>query len=384
MEGLMAYRILSLDGGGTWALLQAIALAEIYGHDATGHKVLKDFDMAVANSGGSIVLAGLMADFPLSRLIALFGTAAQVQSIFVKLNLFEKIANPPAKYSTEKKLTGLRAVLQADGDRLMDAWPEHLPNGPGGQPVKAMIVGFDYDSQRAEFFRTYVSGMRSPASAVRLVDAVHASSDAPVAFFNKPTECGEHRRYWDGAVAGFNNPLMGGVTEAVALGVDPYQIQIRSIGTATVHLAPPGSGPAELCETRPSPGPLADLQKIAGSVTDDPPDTANYTAWVMLGRPQPGAPTPADSGPLIRLNPVVRPLHTATGWTPPPGYTLATFKAIADLAMDARDQGDIDHIKSLGAAWIAGAIPNQPIRSDSTTFERVVGDPTFAAAVARW
>ena len=378
----MPYRILSLDGGGTWALLQAIALAEIYGHDATGHVVLADFDMAVANSGGSIVLAGLMADFPLARLIALFGTAAQVQSIFVKLNVLEKLANPPAKYSTEKKLSGLRAVLAGDGDRTMDQWTAHLPTRPGGSPLKAMIVGFDYDTQRAEFFRTYTSGMGSAASRIRLVDAVHASSDAPVAFFNKPTECGGHR-YWDGAVAGFNNPLMGGVTEALALGVDPAQIQVRSIGTANVRLAPPNSGPPELCETRPSPGPLADLQKIAGSVTDDPPDTANYTAWIMLGRPAPGLPTPVDSGPVVRLNASVQPLHTPAGWAPPPGYSLADFKAIANLAMDAREQSDIDRIKTLGAAWIAGAMPNQPIRSNAA-LERTVGDPTFAAAVARW
>jgi hypothetical protein len=318
LEGLMPYRILSLDGGGTWALLQAIALAEIYGHDATGHVVLADFDMAVANSGGSIVLAGLMADFPLARLIALFGTAAQVQSIFVKLNVLEKLANPPAKYSTEKKLSGLRAVLAGDGDRTMDQWTAHLPTRPGASPLKAMIVGFDYDTQRAEFFRTYVSGLGAPASNIRLVDAVHASSDAPVAFFNKPTECGGHR-YWDGAVAGFNNPLMGGVTEALALGVDPA----------------------------------------------------------------PGLPTPVDSGPVVRLNASVQPLHTPAGWAPPPGYSLADFKAIANLAMDAREQSDIDRIKTLAAAWIAGAMPNQPIRSNAA-LERTVGDPTFAAAVARW
>jgi hypothetical protein len=39
----MRYRILPLECGGTWALLQVIALAEIHGHDATGHVVLADF-----------------------------------------------------------------------------------------------------------------------------------------------------------------------------------------------------------------------------------------------------------------------------------------------------------------------------------------------------
>ena len=32
----MAYRILSLDGGGTWALLQVMALQRLYGRNAGG------------------------------------------------------------------------------------------------------------------------------------------------------------------------------------------------------------------------------------------------------------------------------------------------------------------------------------------------------------
>jgi uncharacterized protein len=381
----MTYRILSLDGGGTWALLQAIALAETYGHEASGHDVLSRFDMAVANSGGSIVLAGLMADFPLARLIALFGTAEQVQGIFVKLNLLEKLANPTAKYSTEKKLAGLSAILGAAGERMLDAWEPELPAGPGGAPVKAMIVGFDYDSQRAEFFRTFATGLGASPSHVRLVDAVHASSDAPVAYFNRPTSCGSPpRRYWDGAVAGFNNPLMAGLAEAIALGVDPATIRLLSIGTGTVRLAPPDSpAPDELRQTQHSPSVLGDLQELAGSITDDPPDTATYTAYVTLNHVWP-PPMPSDGGPVVRMNPVVRPILANGQWTPPPGYDLAAFKAIAGLAMDAREQPEIDNIKRLGAAWVADAVPNQPIRAAPDSFERLIGDATFQAAKARW
>jgi hypothetical protein len=180
-----------------------------------------------------------------------------------------------------------------------------------------------------------------------------------------------------------NNPLMAGLTEALALGVDPVQIRIRSIGTGTIRLAPPNSGPQELCQVQKTPNVLADLEKLAGSITDDPPDTANHTAYVMLNRPLPPA-GPGDSGPLVRLNPVVQPLHTSAGWIPPPGYSLASFKALADLGMDARDQPDIDRIKALGAAWIAGTMPNQPIRSDPQTYGCVIGDATFAAGKARW
>ena len=54
----MTYRILSLDGGGSWALIQVRALIDMYGGGTTGHQVLQDFDMVAANSGGSVVLGG--------------------------------------------------------------------------------------------------------------------------------------------------------------------------------------------------------------------------------------------------------------------------------------------------------------------------------------
>ena len=52
----MSYRILSLDGGGTWALIQVKTLISLYGGDTPGQTILQDFDLIAANSGGSIVL----------------------------------------------------------------------------------------------------------------------------------------------------------------------------------------------------------------------------------------------------------------------------------------------------------------------------------------
>jgi uncharacterized protein len=51
MEGRMTYRILSLDGGGSWALIEIRALMEIYG-DRSGREILSEFDLVAANSGG--------------------------------------------------------------------------------------------------------------------------------------------------------------------------------------------------------------------------------------------------------------------------------------------------------------------------------------------
>ena len=66
------FRILSLDGGGSWALIQVMALIDLYGDNATGHEVLREFDLAAANSGGSIVLGGLVEDMPLVTLLNFF------------------------------------------------------------------------------------------------------------------------------------------------------------------------------------------------------------------------------------------------------------------------------------------------------------------------
>ncbi|HMN13979.1 MAG TPA: hypothetical protein PKD55_16815 [Bellilinea sp.] len=43
---MINYRILSLDGGGTWALIQVKALMKLFGEDARGRDVLRKFDLA--------------------------------------------------------------------------------------------------------------------------------------------------------------------------------------------------------------------------------------------------------------------------------------------------------------------------------------------------
>jgi patatin-like phospholipase/acyl hydrolase len=61
------YRILSLDGGGSWALIQVKALIELYGANALGRELLQEFNLVAANSGGSIVLGCLLENFTLAQ-----------------------------------------------------------------------------------------------------------------------------------------------------------------------------------------------------------------------------------------------------------------------------------------------------------------------------
>ena len=381
----MAFRILSLDGGGSWALIQAMALDRLY-PGKSGRQILADFDLVAANSGGSITLAGLIKDLTPLQIVDLFEDKAKRESIFVKRPWYERIGTlfQGAKYSTAGKLKGLTELFGASGQTPMSALDPQLPaarSGPG--KVRILITGFDYDRQRAEFFRSYPTPMGAAASTVRLVDAVHASSDAPILFFDKPTDCGG-RRYWDGAVAGYNNPLLAAIVEAVVLGSSPHDIQARSIGTGTVRLAPHDTTyPAapELKEDRPAPSVLGDLRKMAGAITDDPPDAASYIAWTWL-KPPPLAPK-GPSGPLVRLNPVFQPVLKAGAWDGL-GLPPATFKRVSDIGMDAVDPEEVAWVQWIARSWIAGPVPNQPVLTDNPTLACKLGDASFAAGAARW
>jgi hypothetical protein len=64
--------------------------------------------------------------------------------------------------------------------------------GPGGKPVRLLIVGFDYERNKAVYFRAVAAtnpglatGAPAPAQ-VRLASAVHGSTDAPINSFDAP------------------------------------------------------------------------------------------------------------------------------------------------------------------------------------------------------
>jgi len=78
----MPFRVLSLDGGGTWALIEVRALMHLYGKEATGHQVLGNFDLVAANSGGSLVLAGLVENLSLEDILQYFLDENNRRSIF--------------------------------------------------------------------------------------------------------------------------------------------------------------------------------------------------------------------------------------------------------------------------------------------------------------
>ena len=404
----MNYRILSLDGFGVWALIEVKALIALYGESASGHDVLKDFDLVAGNSGGSIVLGALVENLPLGKILAFFEDEETRKSIFSLAGLTDVLLHDLAenlayfvpedsnlnltgivpRYSTTKKLPALRSILPSTGDVRLSEVAAGIPRH-GSEAVHLLITAFDYDLNRAVFFRS--SKVKRPhwgasqASNVTLAEAIHASSNAPVSYFDRPARfANDPGRYWDGAIAGCNNPVLAAVTEAAGKNHDPTNVVVLSIGTAIVeHRRPkPGQPPSPFEQAALEPGVVADLRKLATAIIDDPPDIATFLAHVMTGSGK-GINPPADSR-VVRMNPLIGPVYKKGTWSLPGSMTPDQFRFLKNLGLDAVLKPQVDAIASYADLWLKDEAPNQTIRMNGRTFEAEVGQGRFSKARAAW
>src|SRR6516162_3329814 len=93
MSGSMRYRILSLDGGGVWAVIEMRALMRLYGDRTRGRAVLGDFDLVASNSAGSVMLAAMIEDYTLAEVLGLLRDDSTRRTIFVPIPLIQRL-NP--------------------------------------------------------------------------------------------------------------------------------------------------------------------------------------------------------------------------------------------------------------------------------------------------
>lgn len=398
------FRILSLDGGGAWALIQVMTLIDLYGENALGHDVLKRFDLITANSGGSIVLGGLVKNMKLSALRDLFAdpNLNQREKIFVKTSFFTdplshltQLAGIGPKYDTQAKLVGLKGVLGPDGERLVTDLPDWIGPGIRGRKPQFVFCTFQYDLNREIFFRSdgaSMAGSFGPHAQVTVVQAIHASTNAPVNYFDAPAKIGG-ARYWDGAIGGYNNPVAAAVIEAVAnlerYDTAPGEIKALSLGTASVVLPLEKHVPHEdpdLVQHQDEASLTGDLRKLATSIVDDPPDAASFHAHILLGGPLPAdADHPVTTGPVVRMSPLVQPVPGTSGgpWDLPAGLTRDEFSRLRNLDSDAIKQNDVDLIRSLAEAWLTDKVLNQPIRPNSGTLMVEIGHRWYSEAKAQ-
>ncbi|MEO8812103.1 MAG: patatin-like phospholipase family protein [Caulobacteraceae bacterium] len=389
----MVYRVLSLDGGGVWAVIQVKALIALYGEAATGRAVLQDFDLVAGTSGGSIVLGGLVENVALGQLLEFFADAQNRRAIFSPTQmLLDRVLSDAIqmgpKYSAEAKLPALEKLMPTSGNVALSSVVTGVRRQAANTDVHLLITAFDYDRSSARFFRSAAAtgpdwGSGAPSDAT-LAEAIHASTNAPVVFFDEPAAFGGGR-YWDGAITGCNNPVLAAVAEAIVLGNPPDTIAALSIGTSTPALVgPPEDNPSSpFFQARPKQNLLTDLRMLASSVTDEPPDIATFLAHVMTGGKS-GVSAPAVSR-IVRMNPLRSPVSDgAGGWKAPGAMTPAQFKYFCNVAMDALDPNQFSYITTYADDWLDGLAPNQPIRMNSDTLEAELGYGLFAEAKAAW
>jgi hypothetical protein len=407
------YRILCLDGGGRWSLISVMALQKVFSESARGHEVLASFDLVAANSGGSIVLGALAENMPLDRLLAFFQTSDLLfpkEPWFARSHLYHwltrRLLHLGPKYDTRKKLSALLKFMPDFGSAKLTEVPGRIEQA-SGRLTHFLIVGFDYDWKRAKFFRSNADSLANasgPTDAT-LAEAIHASSTAPVNYFNAPAllrgDVSRGNRFWDGALTGHNNPVLAAATEALANGqgrIAHRDIRVLSIGTGIVTLpvvVRPSPQERGLVNTQETPGLFHDLQELSESILDDPPDSASFEAWIMLGNPVPSLPTGQllaedlrrhpEPVSLVRMNPLVRPLKDSSGnWQPPDGLTRDEFVKLTNIDIDARVPRDVTLLLKFARAWLNDQVPNQPIRENPYTFEARIGHTRFSEALEAW
>jgi len=397
-------RILSLDGGGSWALLQIQALIDMFPQARTGRDVLRQFDYAAANSGGTLVLAGLIEDLPLAGLRDLFLDESARKAIFVELPFWKRVLRILGfgpQYDASQKIAGIARYAPATGSQPINQLGA-VVSASTGRPFQFLMMSFDYDRRRAVFQRSdaaSAAASNTAPSVPTLAQAVHAATNAPVNYFDAPAMFdlwdgdiagARQRRFWDGAIGGYNNPALAALVEVLARPNKPAlaDITLLSIGTANVALPMaiqyPGADPL-LVDPQAAQSLVHDVGQIATAILDDPPDAASFIAHVWLGGALPNGPAPVVNGPVVRLNPLVQPLRTSSGALAlPGGIDAASFQRLRDLPMDAVKSADVALIQSFGEKWLAGQIPNQPVRANSFTLAPEIGFARYAQGRDAW
>lgn len=361
-----------------------------------GRDILNYFNLAIANSGGSIVLAGLVMNMSPREIFNLFDENTKRKGIFV-----DNLINVPdfRKYSTEDKLEGLQKAFV---DKPINCKMSDI-SSEFNISTEIVICAFNYDRERATFFRSNANSLAASnpklgfknLKNLTLLQAMHASSTAPVKYFDDPALIpydnpdDGYARFWDGGVGGFNNPVMAGVVELLAKIPKPKVIRALSIGTGNVFLplGVKGGNSFGLYKMPQKPGLINDINLLAHAIINDPPDAASFTAHVVLGGKLPLNSDPVTDGSVVRMNPLVQPIKAASEAEFPwelPYFSVKEFIRLSELDLDAVDQYDVNLIKKLAHHWLTDAAINQPVRMNGETLACEIGHDKYTKALAQW
>ncbi|WP_405414616.1 patatin-like phospholipase family protein [Maribacter sp. Asnod1-A12] len=396
------YKILSLDGGGSWAIIQLLTLKDRYGN-LTGHDILKKFDLVIANSGGSIVLAALAENYTIDKAISLFKEKKNRELIFHKnsfkdryfpvdyLGLFNAGFGP--KYSATKKKEAFENLFPQIDEIQMDEIPKLI----GKASLKIVVATYDALNNRAKFFKSF-STKPDTYDSVRLTQAINGSSNAPVQYFDFPArfkakQSDIYYELWDGALGGFNNPILAGIIEAYKLGVDLKTVQIISLGTSNSLMSSEAKKnfwdwkqialifrrkKFAFSKWKPQFNFFKEtVLHQAKTILYQPPDTANYIAMMFLQV----ATDKLLNEQIIRLSPLIHyDEQTETSIIP-------LVQDLYRLDMDLTKDEEIETLINCFNAWKSGKLYNQPIefkveRNNDLSF--IKGDKWYQEGMERW
>ncbi|WP_298157188.1 patatin-like phospholipase family protein [Flavobacterium sp.] len=399
------YKILSLDGGGSWSLIQLLTLQDRY-PGKRGHEILQDFDMVIANSGGSIVLAALVEDWTIDKALELFHKRETREKIFSRnsyrerffptdiLGLFTSFG---PKYSAKRKGEAFRELFKQSDKRQMTELPEFV----GNNNLKIIVATYDALNNRAKFFKSFGSGAHY--DSVRLTQAIHGSSNAPIQYFDFPARfkaknSGVYFELWDGALGGFNNPIAAGIIEAVKCGVPKKDIVVVSLGTSNKLMSMEDKD--EFYKVKqiaikerhkkylvwrlkyPLKFFKASILNQAKTILYEPPDWSNYVAYMFLyGEAYTTGDHEAHTSRFIRLSPL---LHVDAAAPEATANLVSTlYKMDMNLTLDA----EIAKVGECYAQWKAGQIKNQTIEFMVTRQNEIIstiGHQTYQEAYDAW
>ncbi|WP_031429013.1 patatin-like phospholipase family protein [Flavimarina sp. Hel_I_48] len=370
------YKILSLDGGGSWALIQLLTLKDRYGN-LSGHEILKKYDLVIANSGGSIVLAALAENYSLDEAMDLFQVKANRESIFYKnsfkdryfpIDYLRALGIPfGPKYSSKKKKEAFINLFP----NIHEVQMTEIPAKIGKESLKIVVCTYDALNNRAKFFKSYGANKKE-FDSIKLTEAINGSSNAPVQYFDFPVRFKAKKsdiffELWDGALGGFNNPVLAGIIEAFKLGIDFKDIRVVSLGTSNSLMS--ADTKKKFWERKQTAVRFRRKKWALGKLTSQfnffkdtvlnqaktilyqPPDTANYIAMMFLK-----ATTGRDSQDnILRLSPLI---HYDNGTAL---EIIPLIQQLYSLDMDLTEDKDIKALHDCFKAWKAGHIYNQPL-----------------------
>lgn len=374
------YKVLTLDGGGSWAVIQAIALKEMF-PNKTSLEILNEFDFIAGTSGGALMLAGLLEFDTIDKVIEVFGSEDELSKIFDKKLFVREDSSIVSRYKTKDKYEALKNLLQNTGAKNLNTLKAE-------KNLKAhlLITAFDYDLERGVYFRSDLKPDNN--SNISLLNAVHATSNAPIMFFDEPAEFeyqSQARRFWDGGVTGNSNPSLLALTEILSKGYANLEdIRILSIGTAN-NLQPikgihkENAAADFIVKDRDNTKIITEIGKMAHSILLEPMDATTFICQTILG----GKSDDYSTNPkIIRMNPLVKPDWDSTHqkWVVPQGVVTKQFEELLELEMDAHDKEDLELIAFLAHQWIDGNFENQGIRYNFQSLEQQFGHKTFAEA----